>query len=98
MCPNSKEPCSNGQGSQPSNPANREEGQPTGSTPTTTCHQGTSSHCRILPNEETQPHHLISVATDWTLSTNRTLAANCRNISDEVFPGIHLGDRFLSSE
>lgn len=43
--------------------------------------------------EETQPHHLISIATDWTLLMGNRLAANCRNISDEVYPGIHLGDR-----
>jgi len=43
--------------------------------------------------EETEVHHLVSIATDWTLMMDRRLAANCRNISDEVFPGIHLGDR-----
>lgn len=43
--------------------------------------------------EETNVHHLITIATDWTLMMDRRLAANCRNISDEVFPGIHLGDR-----
>jgi len=43
--------------------------------------------------EETKVHHLVTIATDWTLLMDRRLAANCRNISDEVFPGIHLGDR-----
>jgi len=43
--------------------------------------------------EETCLHHLVSVTTDWTLMMDRRLAANCRNISDEVFPGIHLGDK-----
>ena len=44
-------------------------------------------------HEETCLHHLVSVTTDWTLMMDRRLAANCRNISDEVFPGIHLGDK-----
>ena len=43
--------------------------------------------------EETKLHHLYSIATDWTLLINRQ-AANCRNISDEVFPSIFLGDRY----
>ena len=42
--------------------------------------------------EETKLHHLYSIATDWTLLIDRQ-AANCRNISDEVFPSIFLGDR-----
>lgn len=42
---------------------------------------------------ETEVWQLSAIATDWTLMINR-LAANCRNISDEVFPGIHVGDRF----
>ena len=46
--------------------------------------------------EETKVHHLVSIATDWTLMMDRRLAANCRNISDEVFPGIHLGDRYCA--
>ena len=41
---------------------------------------------------ETEVWQLSAIATDWTLMINR-LAANCRNISDEVFPGIHVGDR-----
>ena len=44
-------------------------------------------------HEETKMHHLVSIATDWTLLIDR-LARNCRNISDEVFPCIHLGDRY----
>ena len=43
--------------------------------------------------EETKVHHLYSIATDWTLLIDRQ-AANCRNISDEVFPSIFLGDRY----
>ena len=43
--------------------------------------------------EETKLHHLYSIATDWTLLIDRQ-AANCRNISDEVFPSIFLGDRY----
>ena len=45
--------------------------------------------------EETKLYHLSSIAEDWTLHIDR-LAANCRNISDEVFPGIHLGDRYVN--
>jgi len=44
-------------------------------------------------NEETNAHQLSKVDCDVSLKLNRHLAANCRNISDEVFPGIHLGDR-----
>ena len=47
---------------------------------------------------ETEVWQLTAITTDWTLLINR-MAANCRNISDEVFPGIHVGDRlrpFLS--
>eukprot|EP00093_Oithona_nana_P008005 08005.XXX_316132_318427_1 [CDS] Oithona nana genome sequencing. len=50
----------------------------------------------ILPDnyyEETSAYELSKVDPDWSLKLNRNLAANCRNISDEVFPGIHLGDR-----
>ena len=43
--------------------------------------------------EETSAYDLSKVDCDWSLKLNRNLAANCRNISDEVFPGIHLGDR-----
>ena len=42
---------------------------------------------------ETEVWQLSAIASDWTLTINR-MAANCRNISDEVFPGIHVGDRF----
>ena len=42
---------------------------------------------------ETDFRLLGHVAADYTLSINR-LAKGCRNISDEVFPGIHLGDRY----
>ncbi|CAB4064256.1 unnamed protein product [Lepeophtheirus salmonis] len=42
--------------------------------------------------EETNFHHLLIIASDWTINLNK-LAANCRNISDEVFPGIHVGDK-----
>ena len=47
----------------------------------------------LMFHEETKLHHLSSIATDWTLLIDRH-AANCRNISDEVFPRIHLGDRY----
>lgn len=43
--------------------------------------------------EETSAFQLSRVDVDISLKINRNLAANCRNISDEVFPGIHLGDR-----
>jgi len=42
---------------------------------------------------ETTVWQLSAIAGDWTLTINR-MAANCRNISDEVFPGIHVGDWF----
>lgn len=41
---------------------------------------------------ETEVWQLTAITTDWTLLINR-MAANCRNISDEVYPGIHVGDR-----
>jgi hypothetical protein len=41
---------------------------------------------------ETEVWQLSAIASDWTLTINR-MAANCRNISDEVYPGIHVGDR-----
>ena len=44
---------------------------------------------------ETEVWQLSAIASDWTLTINR-MAANCRNISDEVFPGIHVGDRFYT--
>ena len=44
---------------------------------------------------ETEVWQLTAITTDWTLLINR-MAANCRNISDEVFPGIHVGDRLRS--
>lgn len=40
--------------------------------------------------EETEVGLLREVATDWT---NNKMPSNCRNISDEVFPGIHVGDK-----
>ena len=43
---------------------------------------------------ETEVWQLSAIASDWTLTINR-MAANCRNISDEVYPGIHVGDRFF---
>ena len=44
--------------------------------------------------EETSSHVLNLIAMDFTLSaSNNRLEKNCRNISDEVFPGIHLGDK-----
>ena len=56
--------------------------------------------CRIVNlerffnvDEETSAWQLSNVDVDWSMKLNRNLAANCRNISDEVFPGIHLGDR-----
>jgi len=42
--------------------------------------------------EETSADVLSSIATDWTLAIEK-MAANCRNISDEVYPGVHLGDK-----
>ena len=47
----------------------------------------------LMFHEETKLYHLSSIATDWTLLIDRH-AANCRNISDEVFPRIYLGDRY----
>ena len=47
----------------------------------------------LMYHEETKVHHLLSIATDWTLLIDRH-AANCRNIADEVFPRIYLGDRY----
>ena len=29
----------------------------------------------------------------WNLSSSPQMPGNCRNISDEVFPGIHVGDK-----
>ena len=43
--------------------------------------------------EETDAYQLSKVTVDWSMKFNNHLAANCRNISDEVFPGVHLGDR-----
>nr|ACO12051.1 Dual specificity protein phosphatase 3 [Lepeophtheirus salmonis] len=49
--------------------------------------------CVVLDyTEETNFHHLLIIASDWTINLNK-LAANCRSISDEVFPGIHVGDK-----
>ncbi len=45
-------------------------------------------------DKETTVWQLSAIAADWTLTINR-MAANCRNISDEVFPGIHVGDWFV---
>ena len=49
-------------------------------------------------NEETNAYQLSKVDCDVSQKLNRHLAANCRNISDEVFPGIHLGDRSAISD
>ena len=43
--------------------------------------------------EETSIEVLDSIATDWTLAIEK-LAANCSNISDEVYPGVHLGNKY----
>jgi len=46
--------------------------------------------------EETNAYQLSKVTVDWSMRishSSQNLAANCRNISDEVFPGVHLGDR-----
>ena len=52
------------------------------------------AQCLVLdPTQETSAHLLDLVATDFTLAVDWTLHRNCRNISDEVFPGIHLGDK-----
>ena len=50
-------------------------------------------HMFYNDREETSAFQLSQVDVDWSMKLNRNLAANCRNISDEVFPGIHLGDR-----
>jgi protein-tyrosine phosphatase len=42
--------------------------------------------------EETSAYSLSQVSVDASLKLVN-LPANCRNISDEVFPGLHLGDR-----
>ena len=61
----------------------------------------TAEACRLVNLEryfnaevETTANQLSQVDVDWSMKLNRNLAANCRNISDEVFPGIHLGDRW----
>ena len=49
--------------------------------------------------EETNAYQLSKVTVDWSMRishSSQNLAANCRNISDEVFPGVHLGDRWIS--
>lgn len=43
-------------------------------------------------DEETDVKLLLDVASSWTESSNK-MPCNCRNISDEVFPGIHVGDK-----
>lgn len=43
-------------------------------------------------NELTDSRVLNAIATDYTLAINK-LEKNCRNISDEVFPGVRVGDR-----
>lgn len=40
--------------------------------------------------QETELELLREKATDWTPNK---MPSNCRNISDEVFPGIHVGDK-----
>ncbi len=42
-------------------------------------------------SEETSVSVLNSVISDFTLNLSK-LAKNCRNIADEVFPGILLGE------
>ena len=49
-------------------------------------------------NEETNAYQLSQVDCAVSMKLNRHLAANCRNISDEVFPGIHLGDRSADTD
>ena len=44
-------------------------------------------------NKETEAYILSQVDCAYSEKMNRHLASNCRNISDEVFPGVHLGDR-----
>ena len=44
--------------------------------------------------EETSAYSLSQVSVDASLKLVN-LPANCRNISDEVFPGLHLGDRWI---
>jgi len=56
------------------------------------CRYSVENCSNLTFQEETKLHHLYSIATDWTLLIDRQ-AANCRNISDEVFPSIYLGDR-----
>jgi predicted enzyme related to lactoylglutathione lyase len=43
-------------------------------------------------DEETDVKLLLDVASTWIESNNK-MPCNCRNISDEVFPGIHVGDK-----
>ena len=57
------------------------------------CRYSVENCSNLTYQEETKVHHLYSIATDWTLLIDRQ-AANCRNISDEVFPSIYLGDRY----
>ena len=44
-------------------------------------------------NIETEAYILSQVDCAYSEKMNRHLASNCRNPSDEVFPGVHLGDR-----
>jgi len=44
-------------------------------------------------NKETEAYILSQVDCAYSEKMNRHLASGCRNISDEVFPGVHLGDR-----
>ena len=44
-------------------------------------------------NKETEAYSLSQVDCAYSEKMNCHLASNCRNISDEVFPGVHLGDR-----
>jgi len=41
---------------------------------------------------ETRAELLVQVATDSDLYLGKC-PAKCRNISDEVFPGLHVGDK-----
>ena len=42
---------------------------------------------------ETTDYRLLSSVTNDYSYTNYKLSKNCRNISDEVFPGVHVGDK-----
>ena len=42
--------------------------------------------------EETRTTLLRSIMLDVSVSLDKKLSKNCRNISDEVFPGVLVGD------